>query len=128
VNIAYKHLDSKLRIAELTVGQWMGLCAGVLTGIAYAFYLRPFGTTLTLLSAVYVGGLPVCAVFMANLSDFDVWLLVRSCARWRRLDGHYLPGPGPATAGYRVTVDDDPLSARPGQLAALDLPALWGER
>ena len=129
MNVAYKHLDSKLRIAELTLGQWAGVVVGLLIAVVFAFQLHPFGTSLTLITAVYLGGLPVCAAFMASLSDFDLWLLVRSCVRWRRADGRYRPGAGAVTHGYRLSESmNELLRAERARSAQLDLRALWDER
>jgi len=126
MNIAYKHLDAKLRIADLTVGQWMGLFAGLIAGMGYGTYLSPFGQMLTLVTAIYIAGIPIAAIFLASFSEFDFWLLVRSAVRWRRLDGRYLPGPGTPTPGYRLTAPPDELRhAERERVAELDLGALW---
>ena len=128
MNVAYKHLDAKLRISELTIGQWLGLFVATMGAILYATYFSPFGTALTLATAVYVGGLPVAVIIVASFSEFDLWQLVRSAARWRRLDARYLPGPGTASAGYRLTEAlEDSRRAERDRIAQLDLASLWGE-
>jgi hypothetical protein len=125
-NTAYKHLDAKLRIAELTVGQWSGIFAGVVLALIYGYFVHPFGTMLTLVSAVYLGGIPVAASLLAGFSEFDLWLLVRSAVRWRRRDGWYLPGPGVVTDGYRLLIADADLHrAERAAGSALDPAELW---
>jgi hypothetical protein len=130
MNSAYKHLDTKLRIAELTVGQWVGVAAGVMLMVIYGKYVSPFGEMLTVLTAIYLGGIPIAAVFLSSMVDFDLLLLLRTAIRWRRLDGRFLPGPGAATDGYRVTESQE--VARQGErgheIAELDVAALWGEQ
>ena len=43
VNVAFKHLEAKLRFGELTIGQWAAVVAGVLFGLVFAQYLSPVG-------------------------------------------------------------------------------------
>lgn len=127
MNSAYKHLDSKLRIGEMTLSQWVSLFVGVMSGLMWAMYLSPFGTTLTLASAVYVAGVPISVVFLANVSEINMWLLIRSAVRWRRLDARYLPGAGAQTAGYRLTEPpEDARRVARENVAELDLASLWG--
>jgi hypothetical protein len=129
VNVAYKHLDAKLRISEFTVGQWFIMIASTLVAIAYGRYVSPFGAGLTLATAVYVGGLPIAIVIVANFSEFDFGLLVRCAVRWRRLDARYMPGPGARTDGYRlIEPPEESRRAERERVAQLDLVSLWGER
>ena len=53
MNPAFKHLDAKLRIAELTIRQWVSMFVGVLVAFLYADLIHPFGTLVTTISAVY---------------------------------------------------------------------------
>jgi hypothetical protein len=106
LNVAYKHLESRLRIAELTVGQWAGVFVGVMTGLIWASYLSPFGTYLTLISAVYLAGMPVVAAFLASFTEFDLWLHLRALLNYRRSVGRFVPGPGDTVTGYVVEPDE----------------------
>jgi hypothetical protein len=128
MNVAYKHLDSKLRIAELSIGQWIGVLSGLAIAVAWGFYLSPFGATLTLVTSIYAVALPGAAVLFASLTEFDPWLLIRSVIAWRRLDGRFAAGPGGSAHGYSVLRDEsgqEGEDARQG-LEELDLSALWG--
>jgi hypothetical protein len=127
VNAAYKHLEAKLRVGELTLGQWAGLVVGAITALVWGFYVSPLGTSLTIFSACYIGGLPAAAIFLATMSEVDMWLLVRSALRWRREEGRYLAGAGRAAGGYVVRADDGGQAPRAhaAQLEELDLEALW---
>lgn len=126
MNVAYKHLEAKLRVAELTLSQWLGVCLGVCLAIAWG-YISPLGSYLTLLSAIYLGAVPAGAAFLASVSELDLWLLVRSALRWRRLEGRFLPGPGAPSPGY-VLIEPDEERAyeqRRRQVPDLDLGSLW---
>lgn len=127
MNTAYKHLEAKLRVGELTLGQWFGLFVGALTALLWALYLSPFGTSITIFSACYIGGLPAAGIFLATISEVDLLLVARAALRWRREEGRYVPGAGPATNGYVVRADADQRRrhASDNQLADLDLAALW---
>jgi hypothetical protein len=124
VNPAYKHLESKLRIADMTLGQIAGAFFGLVAGGVWAMYISPFGVYVTLFTAVYIAGIPVGAAFIASVSDFDLWLYVRSALGYRRGELRFQPGPGESAVGYRVFADgghaDDP-STTPD----LDLESLW---
>jgi hypothetical protein len=127
MNIAYKHLEAKLRIGELTLAQWGGLFLGAITAIVWALYVSPFGTYITIFTACYIGGLPAAAIFLATLSDFDIMVLVRSAIAWRREEGRYVAGPGDEARGYVLAPEPvDERRLQTGQeLTDLDLAALW---
>jgi hypothetical protein len=128
MNLAYKHLDTKLRVADLTVGQWLSVFAGLALAAVWGMYLSPFGTYVTLLSAIYLGGIPVGASLLAGMTEFDLWLLIASAMRWRRREGRFVPGPGDGARGY--VVHDDALeqaAASRRDLDDLDLASLWEE-
>jgi hypothetical protein len=126
MNVAYKHLESRLRIAELTVAQWAGVLCGVLLALGWGMYLSPLSPYPTLISAIYLAGLPAGAAFLAGLSDFDLWLHVRAAIAHRRAAGRYTPGPGRAARGYLVAADptDDDTGAL-GAPVDLDVEELW---
>jgi hypothetical protein len=130
MNPAYKHLDAKLRLAELTIGQWLGAVCGLGGALLWGFSLSPFGPTLTLVSAIYVGALPAGAAFVASVSEVDVWLIVRSAAHWRRSQTRFVAGAAAAPArGYLVHPEAAGAGARdrPVELAEIDLASLWKE-
>jgi hypothetical protein len=102
MNVSYKHLDSKLRIGDLTIGQWLAVFAGLTLAIAWGLYVSPFGATITMTSAIYLGALPCGAAFLANATEIDPFLLIRSAIAWRRLRGHFAPGAGGSASGYVV--------------------------
>jgi hypothetical protein len=127
MNTAYKHLDTKLRIAELTVPQWIGVTLGLGIGITWGLYLSPLGRMLTIVTSIYFAALPVIAALSASFTDFDPWLVVRAAIAWRRREGRYIPGAGTSPSGYVVLEDPDPAAQRDTSvhLAELDLASLW---
>ena len=129
MNTAYKHLDSKLRVAELSIGQWICVLAGLAAAIAWGVYLSPLSTSFTLVTSVYLVALPVAAALFSSLTDFDPWLVIRSAVHWHRQEGSYLPGPGVDGEGYTVTASDEESGSRTRRRndAVPDLAGLWGE-
>ncbi len=127
MNPAFKHLEAKLKIGDLTIRQWVGIVLGALIGLVYADFLHPFNTMLTLASAVYIGGTPVAVAVVGGTSEFDAWLVLRSALRWRRSDERFLPGGGATTPGYHIRLDDALGSTARDSLIQLDPAALWRE-
>jgi hypothetical protein len=124
VNVAFKHLEAKLRFGDLSIGQWAGVVGGILVGIGFTLYLSPFGSVADVIVGVYIGAVPASAAFFASLSEFDLFGVVGAWVRWCRGGGRYLPGSGSAAIGYAVLTDDDPPDESAG-LPAPELEALW---
>jgi hypothetical protein len=120
---AYKQLEAKTRIGELTLAQWVGVIAGVLCALMVIAWLRPFGTYVNLVLGVYLGGIPVTIALVVSVGEFDVWLLVRAAWRWWRADGRYCAGPGSTAGGYQIT-GAVVSGARIGP-TAIELERLW---
>jgi hypothetical protein len=125
VNVAFKHLEAKLRFGELSVGQWAAVLAGVLSALVFAEYLSPLDGLAGVIVAVYLGAIPVSAAFFASLSEFDLWGLIAAAIRWRRREGRHVPGAGSAASGYVVLGDGGDGGTGPVVAAELDLGALW---
>src|SRR6185312_2858572 len=122
----YRHLEAKLRVAELTIAQWAGVGVGLLLAFGWA-QLSPFGTKLTLFVGIYLAGLPATVAFVASQTDYDFWIHVRALGRWHAGGGRYAPGPGAAAHGYALRApssrERDALADR--SVPALDIDALW---
>jgi hypothetical protein len=125
MNIAFKHLEAKLRFGDLSIGQWATILGGVLFAVAFAQYLSPLGGLGGAILGVYLGAIPASAAFFASLSEFDLWGLIAAAVRWRRAPGRYVAGGGDAAHGYVLHAET--TEATGGDAAALDLDvgALW---
>jgi drug/metabolite transporter (DMT)-like permease len=127
VNPAPAHLEAKLRFGwDFTVGQIAAMIAGILIGFAWANWVSPIRGIGAAVTGVYVGGLPVAAGFIASQTEFDLWTVLSSAVRWRRVGGRFVPGAG-EVAGYLVLVEDEQSGARERELAVLDTDLLWGD-
>jgi hypothetical protein len=125
MNVAFKHLEAKLRFGELSVGQWAAVLAGVLFAFVFAEYLSPVGGVGAVILAVYLGAIPASAAFFASLSEFDLWGLIASAIRWRRREGRHVPGAGATARGYLLLADDGDGIDGPGSAIELDLGVFW---
>jgi hypothetical protein len=123
VNVAFKHLEAKLRFADLSIGQWASVLGGVLFAFVFAEYLSPVGGMGGVIIGVYLGAIPASAAFFASLSEFDLWGLVAAAFRWYRRDGRHVPGAGESASGYALLADE-PDELQSGAVD-LDLEALW---
>jgi hypothetical protein len=127
MNVAFKHLEAKLRFGELSVGQWAGVLAGVAFAVVFAEYLSPVGGVSGVILAVYLGAIPASGAFFASLSEFDLWGLIASAIRWRRREGRHVPGGGAGARGYLLTDNDGDGDGDDGREspAEFDLGVLW---
>jgi hypothetical protein len=125
MNVAYKHLENRLRIGEFTLAQWTGFFFGAMAALLWAMYLSPFGAYITIVTAVYIGGIPIAAAFLAGVTSFDLWLHVKALSRHRRAVGRYVPGPGHSAHGYAVTADEQHAHEAAVLTSTLDLESLW---
>jgi hypothetical protein len=124
MNVAFKHLEAKLRFGDLSIAQWASVLGGVLGALAFTQYLSPFGGTLGLIAGVYLGAIPASAAFLASVTEFDLAGTARAALRWRRTRGRYLPGGGQAALGYAVAGDQRDRDAAPLTPGAA-LEGLW---
>jgi hypothetical protein len=127
VNPAYKHLQDRLRIGDLTVPQIVAMFCGFMGGLVWALYLSPFSPYLTLFTAIYLACLPAGSVLLASSTEFDLWLYLKGCVREAFTDGRFTAGPGEGTNGYSVFAEADRTGERAGSVAPLELRDLWGD-
>jgi hypothetical protein len=126
MNPAYKHLTDRLRIAELTVPQIIGLFVGLMCGLLFALYLSPFSAYLTLCLSIYIASIPAGTVLLATSTEFDLWLYVKALIREQFTNGRYTAGPGEALTGYQITPDVTMgLTDATGSDGLLGLGELW---
>ena len=127
MNPAPAHLEAKLRFGwDFTVGQIAAMVGGILIGFAWANWLSPINGIGAAVTAVYVGGLPVAAGFIASQTEFDLGAVVVSAVRWRRTVGRFVAGAG-ICAGYVVVGEHEGSGGGEEPLAVLDPELLWAD-
>ena len=127
MNPAPAHLEAKLRFGwDFTVGQIAAMIAGILIGFAWANWISPIRGIGAAVTGVYVGGLPVAVGFIASQTEFDLWAVLYSAVRWRRVGGRFVAGPG-EVAGYLLLVEDEQPRVGEWEHAVLDTDLLWGD-
>jgi hypothetical protein len=125
MNIAFKHLEAKLRFGDLSIGQWAAILGGVLFAVVFAQYLSPVGGLGGVILGVYLGAIPASAAFFASLSEFDLWGLMLAAVRWRRAPGRYVAGGGEVARGYVLVVEAAEGTGVGAAARELDVGALW---
>ena len=91
MNVAFKHLEAKLRFGELTIGQWAAVVGGLLFGLVFAQYLSPVGGVWGMVLGIYLGAIPASAAFFASLSEFDLGGLLGAALRGAGATGATCP-------------------------------------
>ena len=125
MNVAFKHLEAKLRFGELSIGQWAAVLAGVMFAFLFAEYVSPVRGVGGAIIGVYLGAIPASAAFFASLSEFDLWGLIASAMRWRRTAGRHVPGGGLTASGYLLISEETDMGRGADAAPELDLAALW---
>ena len=120
------HLESRLRFWDFTVGQIAAAFVGIMLGVVWAKFVSPLHGMWAAMSGAYIAALPVIPVFVASQTEFDLWGLVIGVARWRRLEGRYLPGAGETASGYVLLGEHHQRdSTESGESLELELRTLW---
>jgi hypothetical protein len=115
----YKHLEDRIRLGGLALGQWTQL---VVCGLAaYALStLLPLPGSWSVSVAVTVCGLPAACAVAFMSADFDVLQLVRSALRWKRSPKCYA-----GTADLADPVDEEGCLAVGARGIRFDAESLW---
>ena len=115
----YKHLEDRIRLGGLTLGQWTQLLACGLAAYALSTLL-PLPGSWSLSVAVTVCGLPAAGAIAFMSADFDVLGWARAAVRWRRSPTRYVGTAAVDRAGGDAAVVGISRSAR-----AFDPESLW---
>ena len=116
----YKHLEDRIRLGGLTLGQWTQLLACALAAYALSTLL-PLPGSWSLSVAVTVCGLPAAGAIAFMSADFDVVGLARAALRWRRCPRRYVAC---AAGEVRSREAGRPSESR-RSLSPFDPEALW---
>jgi hypothetical protein len=111
----YKHLEDRIRLGGLTLGQWTQLLVCGLAAYALSTLL-PLPASWSVSVAVTICGLPAACAIAFMSADFDVLGGVRAAVRWRRAPMVY-PG---AASGSGERHQGTGAERRP-----FDAEALW---
>jgi hypothetical protein len=105
VNPTYKHLDAKMRLGGLRLGQWLQLVVAVGFAALFGIYISPLPIGPTIAISVFAAGLPVAVSFAAMGLEFSASSIVHAIWRWARSPRRYLPGGGREATGYVVQAE-----------------------
>jgi hypothetical protein len=114
----YKQLEASLRVGAFTIKQWFEILFSGTIALLFAMYVSPLPLTQTMFVSTLVAGAPIAISHGAMAHEWSVVDAVRSQWRWFTRPRRLLPGPGLATAGYRVVAP--PPKAVPAFIAGQD--------
>jgi hypothetical protein len=121
----YKHLEAKLRLGSLSLGQWVQITAAGAAAAVFGVYVSPLPTSATIFVSIVGAGMPVALSYGAMGLEFSVAAFAAAAWRYWHRPRHYLPGPSESVAGY-VVVDEQPASTPGGHATHLeDREPLW---
>lgn len=123
MNVAFKHLEDRIRIGELTLSQWAWLLLGIALAALWAFELSPFGMLGTTFTAIYVAGLPALGAVFAGFTELDLVGLATGAFRWWRSEDRFEPGAEEAT-GYLISEPAGESGTYTPQ-PTIDMEELW---
>src|SRR5919201_7016885 len=101
----YKHLEAKLRLGTLSLGQWVQITAAGTAAAVFGIYVSPLPTTATIFVSIVGAGLPVALSYGAMGLEFSVAQFARAAWRYWRQPRRFLAGAGQPTTGYLVHAD-----------------------
>lgn len=105
----YKHLEDRVRLFGLTLGQMASLFVMAMVGILFGLYASPLPPGPTIMVSVLTAGSPVVLAYAVTGRELEVWGTLFAVGRWARSEKHYLPGGGPLPeAGYVVVKPTPP--------------------
>jgi hypothetical protein len=119
VHTTYKHLEDRIRLGGLTLGQWIQLLVCGLAAYALSTLL-PLPGSWSVSVAVTVCGLPAAGAIAFMSADFDVLAWGRAGVRWWRSPKRFA-----GTARVYGTVGDMPASGRSASVPAFDVECVW---
>jgi hypothetical protein len=121
----YKHLEAKLRLGSLSLGQWVQITTAGTAAATFGVYVSPLPTTATIFVSIVGAGMPVALSYGAMGLEFSVAAFAAAAWRYWHRPRHYLPGSGESAPGY-VVMDEEPASRSGGPATGLgDREPLW---
>jgi hypothetical protein len=121
----YKHLEAKLRLGSLSLGQWVQIALAGTAAAVFGVYVSPLPASATVFVSIVAAGMPVAVSYGAMGLDFSVADFARAAWRYWRSPRRYVSGAGQLSRGYVVHIEQ-PVStpeSRGPRLA--DQEALW---
>jgi hypothetical protein len=98
----YKHLEAKLRLGSLSLGQWAQISGTGAAAAAFGVYVSPMPTGATIFVSIVGAGMPVALSYGAMGLEFSVADFAAAAWRYWRHPRRYLPGAGNSSRGYVV--------------------------
>jgi hypothetical protein len=121
----YKHLEAKLRLGSLSLGQWVQIGVAGAAAAIFGVYLSPLPTGATTFVSIVAAGLPVAVSYGAMGLDFSVGDFAVAAWRFWRSPRRYVAGAGHTSPGYIVRCEQAATAPDAPGPRLSDREALW---
>jgi hypothetical protein len=107
----YKHLEAKLRLGALSLGQWVQITAAGAAAAVFGVYVSPLPTSATIFVSLVGAGMPVALSYGAMGLEFSVASFAAAAWRYWRSPRQYMAGAGEPGSGYVVVREPHPTAS-----------------
>jgi hypothetical protein len=124
-NRTYKHLEAKLRLGSLSLGQWVQIGAAGAAAAVFGVYISPLPTGATIFVSIVAAGMPVALSYGAMGLEFSVGDFAVAACRYWRSPRQYVAGAGQTSAGYIVRCEQTATAPDASEPRVAEREALW---
>ena len=124
-NPTYKHLEAKLRLGSLSIGQWAQIGVAGAAAAVFGVYVSPLPTGATVFVSIVAAGMPVAASYGAMGLEFSVGDFGAAAWRYWRRPRRYVAGAGELSRGYVVLAEQNASTPDAPEPRVSDREALW---
>jgi hypothetical protein len=121
----YKHLEAKLRLGSLSLGQWVQIGVAGAASAIFGVYVSPLPTGATTFVSIVAAGMPVAVSYGAMGLEFSVGDFAVAAWRFWRSPRRYVAGAGQTSAGYIVRCEQAVTAPNGPGPRLSDREALW---
>ena len=124
-NPTYKHLEAKLRLGSLSLGQWVQIGVAGAAAAVFGVYVSPLPAGATLFVSIVAAGMPVAVSYGAMGLEFSVGDVAVAAWRYWRSPRRYVAGAGQMSPGYVVRCEETATTPDAPEPRASEREALW---
>jgi hypothetical protein len=124
-NPTYKHLEAKLRLGSLSLGQWLQIGVAGAAAAVFGVYVSPLPTGATMFVSIVAAGMPVAVSYGAMGLEFSVGDFMAAAWRYWRSPRRYVAGAGQMSSGYLVRCEQSAATSDGHEPRVGEREALW---
>jgi hypothetical protein len=121
----YKHLEAKLRLGSLALGQWIQIGVAAAVAAVFGVYVSPLPIGPTMFVSIVAAGMPVAVSYGAMGLEFSVGDFAVAAWRYWRSARRYVAGAGEMSLGYIVRCEQTAPAPGAPEPGIREREALW---